>query len=343
MYDCAEHVLALHAAGLRAALIRAVTTVGTSAKWPGQVLAVTSDGGVHGSFLNGATDGTLVALGRSLLDEGRSGALVDVALDEAAAARAGLVCAGAVTVLVHPSTDVPDEAWQRLAVGEPVCLVTDVSRHNVGRTSWFTLDSLALATQLVAQAVPGTRHGPAVVAVFGRGATCQQVVRLPGPLGADALVAAHWPAPRLLVVGSGLLADALLTLAQTLAWDAVALGDPRTAVGAAAAARPGDAVVLLSHDLAVDGPLLLAALRSGAGYVGAVGSAATHAARVAWLRSFGADDPALAALHGPAGLDIGARTPREIALSIVAEVLATRSRASGRRLREVATGTLDPA
>ena len=82
------------------------------------------------------------------------------------------------------------------------------------------------------------------------------------------------------------------------------------------------AVVTLTHDPKLDDPALAAALKSPAFYVGALGSKKTHAARLARLQALGFDDAALARIHGPVGLDIEAQTPAEIAVSILAQIIA---------------------
>jgi xanthine dehydrogenase accessory factor len=92
--------------------------------------------------------------------------------------------------------------------------------------------------------------------------------------------------------------------------------------------------VVLSHDRAVDGPALAAALASDVGYVGALGSRRTQAARREWLTDHDVAGDDQQRIHGPAGLDIDAHTPGEIAVSIVAEILAGRSSASGGALRD---------
>ena len=96
--------------------------------------------------------------------------------------------------------------------------------------------------------------------------------------------------------------------------------DDRWPDEAVAVARPdrATAVVTLSHDPKIDDPALAAALRSPAGYIAALGSRRSHAARLARLAEQGFDDAALARIEGPAGLDIGAIGPAEIALSIAA-------------------------
>jgi xanthine dehydrogenase accessory factor len=105
---------------------------------------------------------------------------------------------------------------------------------------------------------------------------------------------------------------------------------------ALATVRPdeGAAVAILSHDPKFDHPALLAALRSGAGYIGAIGSRRTNDQRFAWLRDQGFSAADIARVHAPIGLDIGARTAEEIALAILAEVVATRRSRSGRSFSE---------
>jgi xanthine dehydrogenase accessory factor len=105
---------------------------------------------------------------------------------------------------------------------------------------------------------------------------------------------------------------------------------------------PRDVVLVFTHDPKFDQPALLAALDSGAGYVGALGSRRTHRKRVERLREAGLDDEQLATIHAPCGLDLGARTPSETAVSILAEVIAVRAERSGESLRET-TGPIHGA
>ncbi len=156
------------------------------------------------------------------------------------------------------------------------------------------------------------------------------------------------PTPRLIVVGAVHIAQKLVPLAR-LADFAVDVVDPRIAfatperfpdVGlshdwpdkAVAALNPDSATALVSltHDPKLDDPALIVALRSPAFYVGALGSRKTHARRLERLKAEGFDDAALARLHAPVGLPIGALSPGEIAVSIMAEIVAT---LRGRTLR----------
>lgn len=153
---------------------------------------------------------------------------------------------------------------------------------------------------------------------------------------------AHNPPLRLVVVGAVHIAQALVLMAVQLGYG-VTVADPRRAFAtderfpgvavstdwpdeALDALRPDSrtAIVTLTHDPKLDDPALDRALRSDAFYVGALGSRKTHAARLARLRELGHDDAALARIRGPVGLPIAAVTAPEIALSVLAEVVAVR-------------------
>ncbi len=159
--------------------------------------------------------------------------------------------------------------------------------------------------------------------------------------GADVLIEPHNPPLRLILVGAVHIAAPLAEMAS-LAGFAVTIVDPRRAF-ATADRFPGralvvawpdvairelgpdarTAVVTLTHDPKLDDPGLLAALATPAFYVGCLGSGKTHAARRARLAAAGVDEAGLARLRGPVGLRIGARTPAEIAVSVLAEIIAT--------------------
>jgi xanthine dehydrogenase accessory factor len=99
---------------------------------------------------------------------------------------------------------------------------------------------------------------------------------------------------------------------------------------------PRDALVCLSHDAKFDEPTLATAMGSRVGYIGAIGSRGTHAKRVARLREAGFNDDDIARVHSPVGLDLGGKSPAEIALAIAAEMVAARRGRSGGSLRMTA-------
>jgi xanthine dehydrogenase accessory factor len=174
--------------------------------------------------------------------------------------------------------------------------------------------------------------------LFGRGVTATAIVSGEPDVSAVAL----WPVPTMVVVGDGLIADALRDTAALLGWQCQVVGQVDESVALVDALQRSDAVVVLSHDRAVDGPVLAAALDSRVGYVGALGSRRTQEARRQWLTERGVTDTDQARIHGPAGLDIDAHTPAEISISIVAEILGTRSGSSGGALR-ARTGSIHSA
>jgi xanthine dehydrogenase accessory factor len=131
--------------------------------------------------------------------------------------------------------------------------------------------------------------------------------------------------PRLLLVGVEPFARELARQAALLDWSARSTTGLDESLAALGDLGPGDAVIVLEHQHKVANPVLVAALQSEVGYVGALGSRRMRDARLRLLRDAGATDEQLAALHCPTGLDLGARTPAESAVSIVAEIIATRS------------------
>ncbi len=152
----------------------------------------------------------------------------------------------------------------------------------------------------------------------------------------------HNPPPRLVIVGAVHIAQPLARMAA-LAGYAVTVVDPRGAFAtdsrfpdvavsrdwpdealAALAADARTAVVTLTHDTKLDDPALDVALRSPAFYIGSLGSRKTHAARRQRLAERGFDDDQIARVHGPVGLGIGARSPAEIAIAIMAQITQVR-------------------
>ena len=160
--------------------------------------------------------------------------------------------------------------------------------------------------------------------------------------GRRLFVQARVPDPRVIIVGAVHITQALAPMAALAGYDVIVV-DPRRAF-ATAERFPGmtlrhdwpdealdairlderSAVVTLTHDPKIDDPALDRALRSRAFYIGALGSKKTHAARLHRLSEAGFDEAALARIHGPAGLAIGAKSPAEIAVSVLAQLTAAR-------------------
>jgi xanthine dehydrogenase accessory factor len=308
VYEIAADVARWQAAGRPVTVARVVAIRGLSSRERCDVVAATPGAPMTGTVLSGAVDEQLTAL----LAEGGPSRMVELRVADAAARDVGMSCGGTARLHIAAATEFPADLWARLAAREPLCLVTRCDGDTVGATHLLTRSSAAGA-------------GPQVAQLFGAGVSQTAILD-------DLVVTALWPVPRLLIVGAGQVADALVSIAVLLGWAATVVNDADSATTEISNLAEPDGVVVLSHDRDVDGPALLAALSARAGYLGAMGSRRTQDARAQWLADHGVSD--LGPLHGPAGLDIGANTPPEIGLAIFAEILATRSGATAGSLRD---------
>lgn len=281
-------------------LVRVVGLRGISGQQGTALAALTPDEPIAGTVISGVADELLTPVER--------GRLLSLRIDDEQAGRVGMSCGGVAQLLLQPLDELPPQAWQLMADREPVCLVTELEGDATGPTEVHSGATIAAADQA---------H-PGVARLFGKGISEGAVVD-----EGRAAVTALWPRPELVVVGSGAIADALKAVAGLLGWTATILDSAHDAATAAARLAVCDGMVVLSHDRDIDGPALTAALAGHVGYIGALGSRHTQQARADWLAEHGVTD--LSRVHGPAGLDMNARTPGEIAISVLAEMLAQRS------------------
>ena len=314
--DIPAIALGWHREGRGAVLATVVETWGSAPRRAGSQLAVSGAGGIMGSVSGGCVEGAVVLEALDALAEGRARWLSYGVSDEDAFA-VGLACGGTIRVLVEP-----------VGTALPESLLADLVAARAGRRA-------------VACCVP-PEGAPRLVGWDEADAALRERMRADrsGMAEDGSFVAVHNPPLRLLVVGAVHIAQSLLPMARLAGYDPV-LVDPREAF-ASAARFPGQtilhdwpdaalaalgpdartAVVTLTHDPKLDDPAIMAALGSEAFYIGCLGSTRTHAKRVERLRAAGVGDAALARLHAPGGLDIGAATPAEIAVSVLAEIVA---------------------
>ena len=307
-----EDALAWHAVSL----VTVVETWGSAPRPPGALLAVRADGVVSGSVSGGCVEDDLIARTKAGLNQRaaeRPGkpAMMAYGVSKEEAARFGLPCGGTLRLVQEPLQD-PQwiaELLQRTAehqlVSRTLTLSTGaVHLHAAPRGQGMQFDGLTLTT------------------VFG-------------------------PRWRLLLIGAGQLSQAVAGMATALDFE-VLVCDPREEYAHTLFDRPmpqvrrvlgmpddvvrdmapdaHTAIVALTHDPKLDDMALLEALGSEAFYVGALGSRRNQAARKQRLAEHFDMTPAqLDRLHGPVGLRIGARTPAEIAVSIVAEIIAVKN------------------
>jgi len=272
------------------AMATVVKTWGSSPRPVGSHLVIDADGHMEGSVSGGCVDGVVVTSAHDCINTGKGELLkFEVATDQAW--EVGLSCGGEVHILVEPLTDIKAKA-ALLLDSDPNDRKELRSEIEIGDGEFFT-------------------H-------------------------------VYKPALKMIVVGAVHISQSLVSMARTLDID-VTLVDPRTAY-ASEERFPGTkfltdwpdealetiginsstAIVTLSHDPKLDDPALEIAIRSKAFYIAALGSRKTHADRVGRLKDKGFTDAEIARIHGPAGIDIGGLEPAEIALSILAELVAIR-------------------
>ncbi len=348
------------AAGRRAVLARVVATHGSAPRPPGTTMAVADDGEVAGSLTGGCVEAAVVQATGAVLAGGEP-VVAPFAYGDELALEAGLSCGGEVQVLV--TADLPPSSLVgALEAGEAVAAVT---RIGGGGPAALVVHPDGSSEGSLGDADLDARVRAEVTEALGAGDSARSGLRhYPSPTGGDdttAFVEVHLPPPVLVVVGAvDAIAVALVRLAATVGYRTVVC-DPRATFATAArfpdadevvtahpgqllagmrpALGPNDAVCVLTHRMPFDVPAVQAALATGVGYLGALGSRATAATRAAELTRAGVSEDDLARLHAPIGLDLGARTPTEIALAILAEMVAARRGGTGTHLH-AGTGSL---
>ncbi|GAA2998263.1 XdhC family protein [Kitasatospora albolonga] len=359
MQDIAEQLLAWHSSGRSFAVATVVGVSGSAPRDPGAALAVDAAGEAIGSVSGGCVEGAVYELCQEAIASGAP-VLERFGFSDEDAFAVGLTCGGILDVFVQPVVPGADAALDAgityIASGTPVALARAIAGPAglIGATVAVTADthhgSLSPA--------PSTT-GPlerAVVAearaMLEAGRTGQLTLGLDGRPCDDQdqgtvtfFVEAYVPAPRMLVFGAIDFAAAVVRIGKFLGYrvtvcdarpvfatarrfpeaDEVVVDWPHRYLDSQLSAIDGRTVLcVLTHDAKFDIPLLERALRLPVGYVGAMGSRKTHRDRNARLREVGLTDAEIGRLRSPIGLDLGARTPEETAVSVAAEIVAHR-------------------
>jgi xanthine dehydrogenase accessory factor len=293
-------------AGHRAVLGTIVRTWGSAPRPVGSLVLIRDDGLVTGSVSGGCIEDDLVdrVRGRTLAADRPERATYGVTAEEAF--RFGLPCGGTIELILEPlgPRSRIAELLERVAAGRQTVRTLDLKTGDVRLADGSGADLLAVDD--------------------------------------ERLVTAHGPRWRLLVIGAGQLTHYVATMALALDYQ-VTICDPREEYAdgwlvpgtelvrtmpddTVVELRPDNhsAVLALTHDPKLDDLALIEALKSAAFYVGAIGSQRNQAKRKERLTEFGVSEEQLARLHGPVGLKNGARTPPEIAVSILAEMTAVK-------------------
>jgi xanthine dehydrogenase accessory factor len=298
---------------------------------------------MSGSVSGGCVENDVVAHAREVLAAGRA-RLVTYGIADELGLAVGLSCGGSIEVLIEPFD--ADPSWRALRAAvetrHPAALAIALEPADLlGRRMVAVEGERPVGT--VGAALDAGLADAVRSAAGDENGTATREVAL--PCGADTatfFVETVPPQARLVVIGATHVAIPLTRLATALGLEVLVV-DPRGAYAtaerfpeaaivhagpqealAAAGLDRWTSVVTVTHDPRFDLPALAAALRSPVGYIGALGSRRTHAGREERLRAQGFGDDDLARIHAPVGLDLGGRTPPEIALSIVAEIQAVR-------------------
>lgn len=324
--DVARAVIEWQAGGSACGFARVAELRGIGSAAPGEVIAWNDAGDITGEVLGGAVDEPIRAAARRVLANPDSLEVLELTVDDTGAHQAGLSCGGAATVLVQSAARIPGQFWTALAEQRPVALATVIGEPP---TSLVVVDGGG-SFGTAGDPVLDEAIEDAARRLLAGGETASSRFEV-----ADRTVAidAYVPAPTLVVVGEGAIADAIVRQADLLGWQAGVTADVGEATAALNAAGASAALVLLSHVVKLDVPVLAEAIRARVPYIGALGSARTQARRADRLRQLGVSDSDIEAIHGPIGLDLGGNRPAAIALAVCAEILASRNHRDAVSLR----------
>jgi xanthine dehydrogenase accessory factor len=327
-------------AGEQVALASVVSVQGSAPRGTGAALAVSASGEVSGSVSGGCVEPAVIEDGLRAIRDGLP-RMLEFGITEAQnVEQIGLACGGQIRVFVERLGAI-DPLAAALRAGEPIARVTAIAGA----------DGIGASLIVPEQGAPTGTLGDATLDAAAVACARERLAR--GELGSDWLATAAgdtrecyiavYPAPpSLIIVGAGHISIPLTRIAHTLGYhvtvvdaretfatrerfpdaDALLVEWPDEAL-AHLPLRATTAIAVLTHDAKFDEPALQAALASPAGYVGAIGSRGTRAERDDRLRALGVSAEQIARIHGPIGLDIGAKTPEEIALAIMAQIVAT--------------------
>jgi len=327
------------------ALATVIQTWGSSPRREGAKMALTPDGKITGSVSGGCVEGAVFDAGVESLKT-HTPQLLHFGVADETAWEVGLACGGSIDIFVKPLDNDIFNALRSILVEERPAVTVTVVRgpgEVLGRETVLKEDGTVAGTlgaNLDEQALS-----------FARGALANgESHRAQLNEDVEVFIEVLLPPPTLIAVGGVHITIALMALAKTLGYRTVVI-DPRSAFGneerfpnvdQLIQAWPEDAfqqvpitrstaVAMLTHDPKLDDPALKIALPSNAFYVGALGSKNTQAKRRQRLLEDGVSEAQLDRLRGPIGLQIDAHTPEEIAISIMAEIVATRNNLNNSR------------
>lgn len=351
--------------GRRVVRATLVERIGSAPLDPGAQILVDDRGNIEGSVTGGCVEAALVEEAGKIL-AGEEARVVSYGVSDEEAAGVGLMCGGTVRVFVH---ELAEDALEALTAvtearvdGRPSAIATVLEGEQAGTSiailSGRVIGSLGVSELLDRSVQRDARgqldEGVSRIRRYGAGGEV---------MGSDlpVYIQAFSTPPRMVVFGAIDISAEMASMAGAIGYR-VTICDAREPFIRSSRFSdhaevvvdwpdhylegcdlgPRDVILTFTHDPKFDEPALIAALSSGAGYVGALGSRRTQERRVERLREAGLEDSSIERIHAPCGLDVGARTPAETAVSILAEVVAVRTGRRGEPLRET-DGPIHPA
>ncbi|MCE7009114.1 XdhC family protein [Kibdelosporangium philippinense] len=365
MRDVLDELVKRYDAGETVGLATVVATFSSAPRSPGAAMMVTERDEAFGSVSGGCVEGAVYDLGQTVIADGQP-VLQRYGVSDDDAFAVGLTCGGILDIYVESVNSSTFPEFPQLAESirneQAVALATVIEHPDAARLGermivWPDRVLGDLGSSRMNDAVTDDARG---MLATGRTGTMHY-----GPdgqrrgEGMSVFVASFEPPPRMLVFGAIDFASAMARLGSFLGYrvtvcdarpvfatksrfpeaDEVVVDWPHRYLAAEAEAGRVDArtvVAVLTHDPKFDVPVLQVALRMDLGYVGAMGSRRTHDDRLDRLREAGMTEAELSTLSSPIGLDLGARTPEETAVSIAAEIISLRWGGRGDRLMTTA-------
>jgi xanthine dehydrogenase accessory factor len=341
--ELAADIARWRARGERFAVATVVAARRSAPRPVGSKLLVSETGELAGSVSGGCVESDVFGEARDVLS-GVEPRLLCYGISDELAATVGLPCGGEIDVFVEEAAEpLIERLLEAAGRGERAVHLTVIEGPRLGAEALVLDDGEVVGDGTLAPLATGLFSGKSHV--------------LDLEDGGRAFAEVYGPPPRLLAFGAIDTAESLCAAAKLLGWrtvvvdararfatperlpsaDEIVIGWPDEAFPRLSPG-PDDAVVVLTHEERFDVPALAGALASDAFYVGALGSRVAQASRRARLLETGVPEEALSRLHGPCGLDLGAESPAETAVSILTEIMAVRAERPGGRLRERAGG-----
>jgi len=321
MRDVLDQLWEMLARGERAAVAMVVDSKRSAPRPLGSRMLISENGAMVGSVSGGCVESDVALHAAEVIESGQP-QLLTYGISDDDAFDVGLPCGGEIEVFVAPADQEElDRVSAALAAGERLSVSTVLTGDSAGRRSYGPGEGHSSASRTAPETFV-EHYAPApVLMIFGAVDTAEEMCKLARQLGFRTIVSdarSKFATPERLPH-----ADRIVVGWPAMAWDEH---------------PPDDAtyVVVLTHDARFDEPALGPALRSPAPYIGALGSRRAQASRRRRLLNAGFSEAEIDRISGPMGLDIGAMTPAETALSVFAELLAVKTGRSGGRLADAA-------